>query len=125
MLDARRQNRRIAFRPTGAVTVVDTRFPRAVAGEDYERFTRAMWRQAERWFHRHAHRISGPEIVMHDARDVLWSVASVDLTRGLYPQEERLLSDLLQHMWPTRRADPAVPAVPEIPSFLVRAPIRG
>jgi len=120
MFSLQRPARRVAFRPNGAVTVVDSRFPRAVAGEDYERFTRATWHQAERWFRRNAHRIAGHDVAMHDARLILWSVASVDLNRRLYPQEERLLSELLQHMWPTRRVDPAVP---EIPSFLVREPV--
>jgi hypothetical protein len=107
----------IAFKPLTSETPLDTRFPRAVAGEEYERYARAMWPQAQRWIRKHWRRVSGGEITMHDARDVLRAVAAIDVSRRLYAQEEQLLSELLQGAWHdlAGRRDVA----PEIPSFLV------
>jgi hypothetical protein len=95
---------------------LDTRFPRAVAGEEYDRYARAMWPQAQRWIRKHAHRVAGGDVPMEDARDILRSVAGIDLARRLYQQEERLLSEILLSAWRdlVGRRD----VVPEIPSFL-------
>lgn len=98
-------------------TPLDTRFPRAVAGEEYDRYARAMWPQAQRWIRKHWHRVTGDDIAMDDARDLLRSVAGMDLARRLYAQEERLLGEILQGAWHdlSGRRDVA----PEVPSFLV------
>jgi hypothetical protein len=107
----------IIFRSTSSSTALDTRFPRAVSGEAYDRFARAMWPQAQRWIRKHSYRFTGVDLTVDDAHDVLHSAASIDLARPLYAQEERLLSELLHTEWPhlTRPAD----IVPEIPSFLL------
>ena len=44
-----RRNQQLAFQPMSGVAPLDTRFPRAVAGEEYERYARAMWAHAQRW----------------------------------------------------------------------------
>lgn len=113
----------IVFRPAIGEQPLDTRFPRAVAGEEYQRYARAMWPQALRWLRKHMHRVTGGDVTMEDARDLLGSVASFDLARRLYPQEVRLLAELLQTNWPTGGRAPDV--APEIPSFLVGAPTRS
>ena len=105
----------ILFRPTLSDTPLDTRFPRAVAGEEYERYARAMWAQAQRWIRKHWHRASG--LAMDDARDLLHAVAGIDLARRLYAQEERLLSEVFQGAWHDLSGQRDV--APEIPSFLV------
>jgi hypothetical protein len=112
-----RRKQPIAFKPLTSVAPLDTRFPRAIAGEDYERYARAMWPQAQRWIRKHWHRVAGGLISMDDARDVLRSVAGIDVTRRLYSQEERLLSELLQTAWFDLAGKRDV--APEIPSFLV------
>jgi hypothetical protein len=58
---------------------------------------------------------------MHEAREILWAVASADVARPLNPQEERLLSDLLQREWPALDRLPD-DEQPEIPGFLIGAP---
>jgi hypothetical protein len=98
--------------------IIDSKFPPAVAGEDYERYRRSIWRQGERWFFRNTHRIARESIGMHQAHEVLWSVAARDLARGLSPHEERLLGELLQNEWATITRLPD-DAAPEIPDFLI------
>lgn len=117
MSAAWRRRQPIAFRPMSVEQPLDDRFPRAVAGEDYERYARAMWPQALRWLRKHLHRVTGAELTLDDARDVLRSIGSFDLARRLYPQEERLLAELLQTNWPSGQRP--VDITPEIPSFLV------
>jgi hypothetical protein len=107
----------IAFKPMTSEAPLDTRFPRAVAGEDYDRYARAMWPQAQRWIRKHWHRAGGGTISMDDTRDVLRSVAGIDLARRLYAQEEQLLSELLQSAWYDLAGQRDV--APEVPSFLV------
>jgi len=107
----------ILFRPTLSDTPLETRFPRAVAGEEYERYARAMWPQAQRWIRKHWHRVAGGGLAMDEARDILRSVAGIDLARRLYAQEEQLLSELLQGAWHDLVGKRDV--TPEIPSFLV------
>jgi hypothetical protein len=112
-----RRKQPIAFKPLTSEPPLDSRFPRAVAGEDYDRYARAMWPQAQRWIRKHWHRVAGGSIAMHDARDILRSVAGIDLARRLYGQEEQLLSELLQGAWHDLAGKRDV--APEIPSFLV------
>jgi hypothetical protein len=76
-----------------------------------------MWPQAQRWIRKHWHRVAGGGMAIDEARDLLWSVASIDLTRRLYPQEERLLGELLQGAWYDLAGERGV--APEVPSFLV------
>lgn len=96
---------------------MDAGFPRAVAGEDYLRYMRATWRQAERWFQREVHRIESPTLTMHEGRDILCVVVEADLGRPPYEQEQRLLSELVHQRW--QRLHPTEVIEPEIPSFLL------
>ena len=111
-----RRTQPIHFRPMASDAPLDTRFPRAVAGEEYERYARAMWPQAQRWIRKHWHRVASG-LPMDDARDLLHCVAGIDLARRLYAQEERLLSEVIQGAWHDLSGQRDV--APEIPSFLV------
>jgi hypothetical protein len=109
----------IAYRPMSKEAPLDSRFPRAVAGEDYDRYSRAIWPQALRWVRRHWHRVMDDDVTMHDALDILRSAAMIDLSRRMYPQEEQLLGALMQEFWhASARTTPVVPITPEIPTFL-------
>jgi hypothetical protein len=55
---------------------------------------------------------------MDEAFDVLWVAAARDLERRLNPQEERLLTELLQQAWPALQRWPD-DTEPEIPAFLI------
>jgi hypothetical protein len=112
-----RRNHPIAFQPMSGVAPLDTRFPRAVAGEEYDRYARAMWPQAQRWIRKHSHRIGGV-MTIQEAQDVLRCVAGIDLARRLYGQEERLITELLQGAWRDLGGKTTRPAA-EIPSFLL------
>lgn len=116
MLTTRRRVLPLPFRPS-AESGPDSRFPRAVAGEEFDRYARVVWSQAQRFIRRNWYRVTGADVTMHDAREILRSVAAIDVSRRLYPQEEQLLSEVLQEAWndPERRA---MDIVPEIPSFL-------
>lgn len=96
----------------------DTRFPRAVPGEAFDRYARVAWHQGQRWMRKHWHRVTGPDVSsMHDAREALRSVAAFDLSRRLYPQEEQLLSEVLHQAW--NDAPREIPdIVPESAQFL-------
>jgi len=79
----------------------DSGFPRAVPGEDYERFGRAVWAQGQRWLRRVSPLVAERLPSMHDARDVLRTAAMTELGRALHEQEERLLGELLHADWTT------------------------
>ena len=83
----------------------DVQFPRAVAGEDFDRYARAVWHQGQRWIRRHWPRIYGPDVTMHDARASLCAVAAIDVVRRLYPQEQQLLSELVYRAWTEAERD--------------------
>jgi hypothetical protein len=121
MRSSRRPDVPIAFRSAPSTVVIDASFPAAVPGEDFDRYKRAVWRQGERWFTRNSFRVSRSSMGMHEARELLWSVASRDLTRPLNPQEERLLSEVLQQEWSAIERWPD-DAEPEIPAFLIPSP---
>ncbi|MDB4875983.1 MAG: hypothetical protein JWM41_2429 [Gemmatimonadetes bacterium] len=122
MLTTRRHVQPIPFRSTNE-SGPDTRFPRAVAGEQFDRYARVVWSQGQRWVRKHWHRVSSADFTMHDARETLRSFAAIDLSRRLYPQEEQLLSEVLQEAWNDEmRQMPDI--VPEIPSFLRSTPPR-
>lgn len=113
----RRKKRRVATRSARHVPFPpETGFPRAVAGEDYVRYLRATWRQAERWFQQEVHRIEDPALSMHEGRDILCAVIERELGRAPYEQEQRLLSELVLERW--QRLHPTE-IEPEIPSFLL------
>ena len=117
MLTTRRQVRTLPFR-SSTQGGPDTRFPRAVAGEEFDRYARVVWHQGQRWLRKHWHRVTGPDVLsMHDARETLRAAAAFDLSRRLYPQEEQLLSEVLHEAWnDASRTMPDI--VPEVPSFL-------
>ena len=108
-----RRRHSAALRRPSSKTELDTTFPRAVAGEEYDRYARAVWAQGQRWIQEHWSRI-GPERTMHDARDLLRTLAVREVARLLNPQEEQLLGELLRANWKEQTA-------PEIPRFLIGA----
>lgn len=118
MRSNRRPEATITFRSAAATVVAESRFPRAVAGEDYDRYLKAMWRQGERWFSRSAHRVARESIGVDEAREILLAIAERDLERRLHPQEDRLLGALIHQAWSTLERWPD-DAVPEIPAFLL------
>lgn len=96
----------------------DESFPRAVAGEDYDRYSRAMAKHADQWVVAHLTRLSGVAIEPQELRDRLRTAAAAELRRDLNAQEERLLSDVFQRH--TEAANPTERVEPEIPSFLLK-----
>lgn len=116
MFAKRRNTRPKSFR---AVTeqAHDESFPRAVAGEDYDRYARAMAKHADQWLDAHLSRLSGTSVDAQELRSRLRTAAVTELRRELHAQEERLLSEILQ-----RRPDPlnTTKVEPEIPSFLLK-----
>jgi hypothetical protein len=100
-------------------TVVDDGFPRSVAGEDYDRYARAMANDVERWVAKHMPIVVRSDLAaMLDAREALRTTAIAELRRDLYPNEERLLSSALRGR--SALAEPSRQDVePEIPEFLL------
>ena len=89
------------FRRSAPPAPLESGFPRAVPGEDYERYGRAMWAQGQRWVRQRWHLAAERSLSMHDARDVLRTAAMTELGRALHEQEERLLGELLHAHWTT------------------------
>lgn len=106
------------FRAVPPEPAHDESFPRAVAGEDYDRYARVMAKRADEWLVAHADRLHGVAIDAEELRARLRAAAVTELRRELYPQEERLLSDVLQRH-PGAGASHAH-VEPEIPSFLLK-----
>lgn len=107
----------IAFQPMSGVAPLDTRFPRAIAGEEYDRYARAMWPQAQRWIRKHWFRVATRALSAQDAQELLRCIAGMDVARRLYGQEERLITELLQTAWRELGDRTPAPGV-EIPTFL-------
>lgn len=120
MLTKRRPTRPAIPRPALLDAAERTRFPRAVAGEDFDRYALAMLRPAERWIAEHLLDEGSNGLGMDEVRDILQSIAAEELERTLYPQEERLLSELLHAKWPANDHPAAGRIRAEIPSFLLR-----
>ena len=112
-----RRSQPITFQPLSGAQALDTRFPRAIAGEEYDRYVRAMWPQAQRWIRKHWHRIAANELTIQDAQELLRCIAGIDVARHLYGQEERLITELLQIAWNDLAGKTPQPSA-EIPSFL-------
>jgi len=115
---ARRQIRASASRSASQIAVPDSSFPRAVAGEHYDRYLRAVWAQAERWFSSAAPRINHIATDTHAAREILCALAARDVGRRLHALEERLIDELLLKSWSKSERVPGV-IEPEIPNFLI------
>jgi hypothetical protein len=99
-----RHSQRIAYHSGPRDIPLETRFPRAVAGEEYDRYARAMWPQAQRWLRKHWYRLTPHDLSVQDAQDVMRCLAAFDVARRLYGQEERLITELLQHVWHERHS---------------------
>lgn len=118
MLTKRRTSRSNQFSGAAPEAAHDESFPRAVAGEDYDRYARAMTKHADQWLHVHLARLSGAPLEAQELRDRLRSAAVTELRRELHPQEERLLSEVFQRR--PESTNPADRVEPEIPSFLLK-----
>lgn len=99
MAQARPRRAPIAFHATPAVAATEARFPAAVAGEQYERYAKSVWTQANRWLAIHWAQASERATTALDVRQRLRAVAAVDINRHLYPQEEQLLSEIVHASW--------------------------
>jgi hypothetical protein len=104
MRRTRRPVRSIRFRSATPMDV-ENRFPRAVRGEDFDRYARAMWQQSKSWMDRQWPRVAEAGLSMHAARDLLRSVAASELGRTLRVPEEQLLSVVLHETWTVRTDD--------------------
>lgn len=112
-----RRRHSVALQRPSSEAELDSTFPRAIAGEEYDRYARAMWAQGQRWIHGHWPRVTGitaSERTMHDAADLLRALVAREVGRLLYPQEEQLLGELLHANWKEQVAA-------EVPSFLIGA----
>ena len=118
MLTNPRASRSTPSRATDPASLDDEPFPRAVAGEDYDRYSRAMAKDADQWVVAHLSRLSGAAIEPQELGDRLRSAAVVELGRPLNTQEERLLSEVFQRR--PEAANPMERVEPEIPSFLLK-----
>jgi hypothetical protein len=74
-------------------------FPRAVAGEDYVRYAKSVWPQAQRWLEVHWAGATRDATTVLDARLKLRAIAATDIHRHLYAQEEQLLSEIVHAAW--------------------------
>jgi hypothetical protein len=118
MTVSRLPRRHPTSRPT-APSSVDAAFPRAVRGEDYSRYAAAMWGQGVRWLRGEVAAAAAAQNVIPDVYTVLHAAAVACVERNLYPQEEQLLSELIQREWDAIAEDRGRGS-PEIPAFLRR-----
>ena len=107
MARARPRRAPVAFHAAPPVAAAEARFPAAVAGEQYERYAKSVWAQANRWLTVHWARASEHATTALDVRQRLRAVAAVDINRHLNPQEEQLLSEIVHASWAaSSRQDP-------------------
>jgi hypothetical protein len=99
MARARPRRAPVPFHAAPSVAAVEARFPAAVAGEQYERYAKSVWAEANRWLSVHWARAAERATTALDVRQRLRAVAAVDINRHLYPQEEQLLSEIVHASW--------------------------
>ena len=99
MAPARPRRAPVSFHADPPVAAPDVHFPAAVTGEQYERYAKAVWAQANRWLSVHWARAAERATTVLDVRQKLRAVAAVDINRHLYPQEEQLLSEIVHASW--------------------------
>jgi hypothetical protein len=99
MPPARPRRAPVSFHAEPSAPAPEIHFPAAVAGEQYERYAKSVWTQANRWVAAHWSRASERATTALDVRQKLRAVAAVDINRHLYPQEEQLLSEIVHASW--------------------------
>jgi len=99
MAPARPRRAPVSFHADPPVAASEIHFPAAVAGEQYERYAKSVWAQANRWLSVHWTTASERATTALDVRQKLRAVAAVDINRHLYPQEEQLLSEIVHASW--------------------------
>jgi hypothetical protein len=99
MARARRPHSPDAFHPRGAPIPVEIRFPRAVAGEQFDRYAKSVWTEAQSWLSAHWTRATHGALTALDARLKLRAIAAVEIGRHLNAQEEQLLSEIVTAAW--------------------------
>jgi len=99
MARARPRRAPVSFHADPPVAEPEIHFPAAVAGEQYERYAKAVWAQAQQWLAMHWARASERAVTALDVRQTLRSVAANDINRHLHPQEEQLLSEIVHARW--------------------------
>ena len=102
MARARPRGAPVKFHASPPVAPPEILFPAAVAGEQYERYAKSVWAQANQWLAVHWSRASDQATTAIDVRQRLRAIAATDIKRHLYPQEEQLLSAIVHASWTTR-----------------------
>jgi hypothetical protein len=92
----------VVFHATPTPPSQQALFPAAVAGEQYDRYAKSVWAQAQRWLGRHWLRATQAASTALDVRQKLRAVAAKDVNRHLHPQEEQLLSEIVHAAWDAR-----------------------
>jgi hypothetical protein len=99
MAPARPRRAPVSFHADPPLAAPEIHFPAAVAGEQYERYAKAVWTKAQQWLAMHWARASERASTAIDVRQTLRSVAANDINRHLHPQEEQLLSEIVHARW--------------------------
>ena len=99
MAQARPRRAPVPFHAAPPLAAAEARFPAAVTGEQYERYAKSVWAQANRWLSIHWTRAAERATTALDVRQRLRAVAAVDINRHLNPQEEQLLSEIVHASW--------------------------
>jgi hypothetical protein len=107
MARARPRTAPVPFHAGPTVAPPPVLFPAAVSGEQYERYAKAVWNQANRWLAVHWAHASERATTALDVRQILRSVAATDIHRHLYPQEEQLLSEIVHASWAAAKSPDA------------------
>ncbi len=74
-------------------------FPGAVAGEQYPRYAKSVWAQAQRWLATHWSTATLGAATALDVRLKLRAIAGREIRRHLYSEEEQLLSEIVHAAW--------------------------
>ena len=80
-------------------------FPGAVAGEQYPRYVKSVWAQAQRWLVKHWPTAIVGAATALDVRVKLRAIAAREIRRHLYAEEEQLLSEIVHGAWTSAARD--------------------
>jgi hypothetical protein len=80
-------------------------FPGAVSGEQYPRYAKSVWAQAQRWLAKHWSTASIGAGTALDVRLKLRAIAAREIRRHLCTEEEQLLSEIVHAAWTSGARD--------------------
>ena len=105
MPHARPRRPPVARGATETPTAPRIAFPGAVAGEQYPRYAKSVWAQAQCWLAKHwSTAIVGASTAL-DVRLKLRAIAAREIRRHLYIEEEQLLSEIVHRAWTSDKPD--------------------